>query len=174
MFNEMIVVSVTPFSGTTTADKNGENPVMLQLIAGKMPNRNVLSGTLAKRAGIEVNKTYLMNVREAGIDKVFGVDFTFTKVHELTSALDIVQASKELGSPVIIQVERPEGYENNYERKSDAVEGQKTIREKEGLYKRSQPSTTLEHENAKEVKRGSSTDTEELFGKTDKDKKLAS
>ena len=65
-FNEMIVVAVTPFSGTDTPDKNGSDPVMLQLIAGKMPNRNVLSGTVASRAGIQVGKSYLMNVRENG------------------------------------------------------------------------------------------------------------
>lgn len=156
MLNNLIVVSVTAFSGTTSVDKNGENPVMLQCIAGTMPNRNVLSGTVAKRLGIEIGKTYLMNVREVGVDDLFGSDFTFTKVQEITSPLDTVKAVKELGEPKILSIERPEGWETMYERKSNAIEGQRTIREKEGKYHKTIPSTTIHHESSSEVKEGSS------------------
>lgn len=153
--NNLIVVSVTPFSGTTSVDKNGESPVMLQCIAGTMPNRNVLSGTVAKRAGIEVGKTYLMNVRKAGEDDLFGEDFTFIKVSELTG-LDIVKTVKELGNPKIITISRPADWENLYERKSNAIEGQRTIREKEGKYHKIIPSSTTHHESAADVEEGSS------------------
>ncbi len=166
-FNEMIVVTVTPFSGTDSSDKNGENPVMLQLIAGKMPNRNVLSGTVAQRAGIEIGKTYLMNVREAGVDKIFGADYTFVKVYELKTGEDIVKASKELGKAHIMNIERPDEFEESgYKRKSDAVEGVKTQRIKEGLYIPSNGRTDYSHKTAEEIKKGSSvSDTEALFGK---------
>lgn len=157
MFNEMIVVSVTNFSGTTTPDKNGKSSVMLQCIAGKMPNRNVLSGTVAERAGFEVGKTYLVQCRERGYDQVFGTDFTFVKIQELTSGLDIIKATKELGAPEIITIGRPEGFENAYERKGDAVESLQTVRQKAGLYEPAiQGTGRTDHRTAKVVRDGSS------------------
>jgi hypothetical protein len=165
-FNEMIVVSVTPFSGTDTPDKNGADAVMLQLIAGKMPNRNVLSGTVASRAGIQVGKSYLMNVRENGYDKLFGPDFTFIKIMELESALDVVKASKELGKPEILTVDRPDGFEKEYTRKTTAVEGLRTERILSGDYIPTSRQN-YKHETAEVIKQGTSAtgETEELFGK---------
>jgi hypothetical protein len=157
MFNEMIVVSVTPFSGTSTADKNGENPVMLQCIAGRMPNRNVLSGTVARRAGIEVGKTYLMQVRESGFDKVFGPDFTFIKIMEIENAEDVAKTVKQIGQPHVFTVERPEGFEQVYQRKGDAVEGNRTKRIKEGQYIPALRTSTS-HQTADEIIDGSSTE----------------
>lgn len=165
MLNEMIVVAVTSYSGTDSNDKNGNSPVMLQLIAGKMPNRNVLSGTLAIRAGIEIGKTYLMNVREQGTDKQFGLDYTFTKIQELTSGLDIIRASKELGEARIIAISRPQGYEDSYERKSNAIEGLRTKRIKEGSYIPSSYTNSVDHTTAKEVLAGTSQDTRDTQSK---------
>jgi len=156
MLNTMIVAAVTNFSGTTTPDKNGESPMMLQCIAGIMPNRNVLSGTVGRRAGFEVGKTYLVNVRETGYDDIFGPDFTFIKVMELTRGLDIVQAAKELGDARIQLVMRPEGFEQRYQRKGDAVEGQRAKRVKEGLYHPSIPTTIANHETAEHITPGTS------------------
>lgn len=159
MLNEMIVVAITPFSGTTSSDKNGEFPVMLQLLAGKMPNRNVMSGTVAQRAGIEVGKTYLMQVRQQGTDKQFGEDFTFTKISELKTGKDIIEASRELEEPRIVTINRPEGYEDTYERKSIAVEGLRTKRIKEGNYIPINNTTVTNHNTAPEVVKGSSQDS---------------
>jgi hypothetical protein len=156
MLNTMIVAAVTNFSGTTTPDKNGAVPVMLQCIAGTMPNRNVLSGTVAQRAGFDVGRTYLVNVRETGYDEVFGPDFTFVKIMELKSGLDIVQASKELGTPTILYVQRPEGFEQHYQRKGDAVESNRTSRIRQGLYKPAIQTTVGSHETAREVREGTS------------------
>lgn len=158
MFNELIVVAVTPYSGTSTADKNGKHPIMLQCIAGKMPNRNVMSGTLAERAGIEVGKTYLMQVREQGYDKVFGADFSFIKVKELVDGLDIANVTLKLGSPEIIKIERTEEFEKTYVRKSDAIESNRTKRIKEGDYIPTNQSTITNHETAKSIKDGTSTE----------------
>lgn len=155
MFNELIVVAVTPFSGTSTPDKNGEYPVMLQCIAGKMPNRNVMSGTLAKRAGIEVDKTYLMQVREQGYDKVFGADFSFIKVKELINGSEIADVVLKLGTAEIFKVERPEGFESTYERKGDAIESGRTKRIREGDYVPLNHSTVANHKTAHVVKDGS-------------------
>lgn len=158
MLNTMIVAAVTNFSGTTTPDKNGEMPIMLQCIAGTIPNRNVLSGTVAKRAGFEVGRTYLINVRETGMDDLFGPDFTFIRVMELTSGLDIVKAAKELGDPSIVRITRPDGFEQKYKRKGDAVEGERTKRIREGVYHPFFSTTVTEHETATDVKRGTSAD----------------
>lgn len=163
MFNEMIVVSVTPFSGTSSTDKNGESPVMLQCIAGRMPNRNVLSGTVAKRAGIEVGKTYLMQCREQGYDAQFGTDFNFVKVKELTEGADIAITCKQLGTPEIVNIPRPDGYEETYERKSDAIEGLRTKRIKEGKYKPAIPTSVTNHSTAKEITEGVSTENDTRF-----------
>lgn len=152
----MIVVAVTNFSGTTTPDKNGEAAVMLQCIAGTMPNRNVLSGTVARRAGFEVGNTYLANVRETGYDDVFGPDYTFVKIHELKTGLDIVQASKELGEARILYVQRPEGFEQHYQRKGDAIESNRAKRIREGLYHPTVATTIANHETAREIRSGSS------------------
>lgn len=159
MFNEMIVAAVTTFSGTTTPDKNGEAPVMLQCIAGVMPNRNVLSGTVAMRAGFEVGKTYLINIREQGYDVTYGPDYTYIKVMELSTGLDIVRACKELGEPKVLYVERPEGFEEVYQRKGDAVESYRSIRMKEGKYIPAQRTTVANHRTAREVTFGTSIDT---------------
>lgn len=148
MLNTMIVAAVTNFSGTTTPDKNGQNPVMLQCIAGTMPNRNVLAGTVAQRAGFDVGKTYLVNVRETGFDKIFGADFTFIKIMELTSGLDIVRAAKELGEAKILYVERPEGFEQHYQRKGTAVESNRAVRIREGLYEPAVATTIADHRTA--------------------------
>lgn len=156
MFNEMIVVSATPFSGTSSPDKNGKFPVMLQCIAGKMPNRNVLSGTVAERAGIEIGRTYLMQVRETGFDKVFGPDFTFVKVKELTTGKDIIDACKELSKPEVLTVQRPAGYEDVYRRKTSAVEGIRNTRIKSGDYIPAVNSSSFEHETATRIVEGSS------------------
>jgi hypothetical protein len=156
MLNTMIVVAVTNFSGTTTPDKNGAAPLMLQCIAGTMPNRNVLSGTVAQRAGFEVGRTYLANVRETGYDEVFGPDYTFVKIMELKSGLDIVQASRELGTAQIIYVERPQGFEQHYQRKGDAIESNRAARIRQGLYKPALQTTIGNHETAREVREGTS------------------
>lgn len=153
-FNQMIVVTITQYNGTTTPDKNGLMPVMLQCMAGKMPNRNVLSGTVAERAGFEIGKTYLAQVREQGFDKVFGSQFQFVKMDEL-KGIEIVKAVKEIGPAEILNVERPEGFEEVYERKGDAVESNVTKRIKEGQFI---PSTrkSYNHETAKAIVDGSS------------------
>jgi len=157
MLNTMIVASVTAFSGTTTPDKNGSAPVMLQCIAGLMPNRNVLAGTVAQRAGFEIGKTYLVNVRETGFDEIFGPDYTFIKIMELKSGLDIVQSAMQLGEARIMYVQRPEGFEQHYQRKGDAVESNRTVRIKQGLYHPAIPTTTGQgHQTAREVRPGTS------------------
>lgn len=156
MFNELIVVAVTPFSGTDTPDKNGRMSVMLQCLAGTMPNRNVLSGTVAERAGFEVGKTYVAQVREDGYDVQFGTSFTFVKVQELTTGADTVESILKLGAPQIIIIDKPEGFESTYHRKTDAIVGQRTKRQIEGKFEPAINASNKEHITADKVFEGSS------------------
>src|SRR6218665_923758 len=123
--NELIVVKVTTYNGTTTLDRNGKAPVMLQCIAGTMPNRNVLSGTVAENAGIEVDKTYLMQVREIGDDREVGRSFNWIVLDELHGT-EIIRGQEMLGRPTVVNIPKPEGFEDNYHRKGNAVESNVT------------------------------------------------
>lgn len=158
MFTGKIVGTITPFSGTTTTDKNGADSVMVQCIAGKMPNRNVISGTVAQRAGFEVGKTYFIIVREAGYHEVHGTQYDFLKVKELTEGIDIVDTCMALGEPTIFNVEKPE-ISKEYQRKGDKVVGLRTVEEQKGVFKRANYSTVASNlDVATNVKEGSSVD----------------
>jgi hypothetical protein len=150
MFNELVLVNVTKFNGSNTPDKNGLLPVMLQCIAGKMPNRNVLSGTMASENGFEIGKSYLVNIRECGFDIDFGTDFTFVNLKEVTTSSDIILSAKELGTAEIIIFDKPEGFKENYDRKTNAVEGIRQKRIKDGKYLPSSNNIN-DHSNAKIV-----------------------
>ena len=101
-FNGMIVASVNAFT-KGEADKNGKNPVILNVIAGKCPNRNVLSGTVAENIGLELGKTYLMSVREGEPDATYGRQFVYSKLSEL-KGVEIIQTAKEVGPSSVFDI----------------------------------------------------------------------
>ena len=103
MFNGLVVVNVRPFVNGS-ADKNGLEPKILNVLAGKAPNRTVISGTIADNLGLEDNKAYLMQVRETEESPVYGRQFSFSVVSSL-SGMEIIQTCKELGNAVIFDVE---------------------------------------------------------------------
>ena len=90
-------------------DKNGLKPIILTPVAGKIPNKMVLTGTVAQNLGIEVGKTYLLSYRERSEDQIpeaarqYGRAFVYTKLAEL-SALEILQATEMLGPAQVIDV----------------------------------------------------------------------
>lgn len=104
-FNGMIVASVNAFSkeGKTT-DKNSKQNVILNIVAGKCPNRNVISGTVAENIGIEIGKTYLLSITEGQEDPQYGRQFVYNKLKELT-AMEIVTAAKEMYKAEIFKLE---------------------------------------------------------------------
>ena len=101
MFNSIVLVSVNQFS-QGSLDKNGNVPVILNVVAGSAPNRNVISGTVAERAGFEVGKTYLASVREVEANE-YGRQFVWNKLSEAT-VLDIIKGQKQLETAKIINV----------------------------------------------------------------------
>jgi hypothetical protein len=103
MFTGMIIASVNTFS-KGTIDKNGKLPVILNVVAGRFPNRNVLSGTVAESTGLEVGKTYLLSVREGEPSDQYGRQFVYNKLKEL-DAMEIVDAASKIGSATVFNVE---------------------------------------------------------------------
>ena len=100
--NSLIIASVNQYT-QGVSDKNGKNPVILNVVSGTFPNRNVLSGTVAENLGIEIGHTYLMQVREVEPNE-FGRQFVYSKLKEL-DALEIVEASATMGEAKLIKVE---------------------------------------------------------------------
>lgn len=101
-FSGMIIASVNDFTNGTP-DKHGKAPVILNVVAGKCPNRHVLSGTVAENMKIEVGNTYLFNVREGAEDAEYGRQFVFNKLKEL-SVHEIVSAASTLGEAQMFDV----------------------------------------------------------------------
>lgn len=112
----MAVVNVQQFrtSEGLSTDKNGKQDVILLPIAGKIPNRQVLAGTIAESNGFVVGKTYLVNITKLEpTDKAaesrnlaeYPHQFNWTVLKEL-DAFEILQASKELGSPEVYNVDK--------------------------------------------------------------------
>lgn len=108
-FESKAAVTVNEFNGSAerpaTADKNGEMPVILRVVAGKLPNRAlVLSGTVAKRAGLRVGQPALVQCTEGDTDEQYGRQFNVNKIADL-SAFEIMQAEGHLGKPQVIDVD---------------------------------------------------------------------
>jgi len=101
-FSSIIIASVNDFA-QGNVDKNGQSPVYLNVVAGKCPNRNVLSGTIAKSIGIEVGKTYLLSVKEGEPSEQYGRQFVYQKLKEL-SAMEIVQSVAQMDSAQMFDV----------------------------------------------------------------------
>ena len=100
-FNSLVIATVNPFN-QGELDKNGNAPVILNVLAGKAPNRMVLSGTIALNMGIEVGETYLFNVREVESNE-YGRQFTWTKAKTCNVA-DILSGVQTLGQPEVFDV----------------------------------------------------------------------
>ena len=111
--NGMIVASVNMFT-KGSLDKNGKQPVILNVVAGKCPNRNVLSGTVAESLGLEVGKTYLLSYREGEPDANYGRQFVYSKLKEMTAS-EIMSSPKELGIAEVFDVAATAKIEANTE-----------------------------------------------------------
>lgn len=113
--SNLAMVTVKNYNGTkdkpAKADNNGNMPVILMVSAGRVPNRTVLSGTVAQNEGLDVNHTYIVNVIEREPDSEYGRQFGFSIVREVTSVKDIMEAKAELGEGTVYNIDsiNPEG-----------------------------------------------------------------
>jgi hypothetical protein len=99
-----VLVKAVLFNSTSksTIDKNGKQAIMLIPIAGKVPNRNVIAGTLAEREGFVAGNTYLAQYRQTE-SNAYGVQYQWTKLSEV-NPLEIVALQSTLGNAEIFQV----------------------------------------------------------------------
>lgn len=102
MYTSLCLVTVNYFT-SGSLDKNGKQPIILTVIAGKAPNRTVLSGTVAETAGFEPGKSYLASCRETDPDPTYGRQFRWTKVSE-ASVLDVIAGVSSLGNAQVFDV----------------------------------------------------------------------
>ena len=98
---KLVIVTANKF-GKENLDKNGKQAIYLSPVAGAVPNRNVISGTVAERAGLEAGKSYLVNVIETEANE-FGRQFQFNKVAEC-SVMDIINSVGTLGAGSVYDV----------------------------------------------------------------------
>lgn len=101
------VIAAAKIFNSGKVDKNGKEPIMLNVIAGKAPNRNILSGTVAELEGFKPGDAYLIQVREVEPDSEHGRQFIWQKIMKL-SALEILDAEERLGQPEIFSIEEQE------------------------------------------------------------------
>ena len=108
MFTSIIIASINPFTGSdenpATADKNGEMPVILQVVAGKCPNKRVISGTVAKRAGLEVGNSYVISCTEGTPDEEYGRNFNWNRLTDALGPMDLIKGCAELGDAKLFNV----------------------------------------------------------------------
>lgn len=105
----MAVVTVKGFKkvGFET-DKNGKQNVYLQIVSGKIPSKaQVLSGTIAANEGLEIGSTYAVNIVEIDPSEEYGRQFQVSSMGKLNFS-DILSSVKELGTPVIVDMEEKE------------------------------------------------------------------
>lgn len=95
----LAIVAVSTFQGKEAqADVNGLMPIYLTPVAGTIPNRNVLAGTVAKNSGFEEGKSYLAKFTRLEDDPDYGVQFGWTRVSEVTDPMAIISAEASLGA----------------------------------------------------------------------------
>ncbi|AZA81419.1 hypothetical protein C1637_02260 [Chryseobacterium lactis] len=92
-------------------DKNGLMPVILIGIAGEIPSKTVISGTVAQRMGIYEGSIYLFQANEIESDPLYGRQFNFMAISKELSAIETLQASDFVGKLRIVKVDSSEDFE---------------------------------------------------------------
>ena len=90
------IVKVSEFKGKeATPDKNGLASMYLHPVCGNIPNRNVLSGTVADSQGFQEGKSYLAQWNEGEVDPTYGAQYNWTAVTgEPLSAMEMLEAAQ--------------------------------------------------------------------------------
>lgn len=99
----MFAAKAAMFNGKSAkANKNGEFPVVLVVIAGKCPKKRVLDGSVFTNMNIEMDTTYLFSFSAGDIDPNYGQEYNFTPIVEIVSVMDTIKIVQELGSPELL------------------------------------------------------------------------
>lgn len=117
-------------------DPHGYPTVWLSVIAGKIPNRQTLAGSVAQRAGIPVDGNGIIPRGEqqgypsatrvvygqwlqTGVHDIYGPQYTFSIMDANISPKESLEMEALLGAPEVFTVpkpELPEGYQRKTER----------------------------------------------------------
>lgn len=108
MFDFAIVRAVM-FNGGSS-DKNGLEPILLDVVAGKVPSKRVLAGTLAAREGFVANSSYMVSIEEVEANE-YGRQFRFKNLGSITG-LELMKACRDLGAGKVIDVSEEEAVES--------------------------------------------------------------
>jgi hypothetical protein len=114
MFNGLAIVTVAvmELSAKIKGDRHGVLPIILTPIAGKIPSRRVINGTVANRAKVLDGALYMVSFTEQEFNselnpktgKLIGRQWNYV-FGARVSALDAVQSYAALGAGVVINVE---------------------------------------------------------------------
>ena len=84
-------------------DKNGLEPILLEVVAGRMPNRAVVAGTIAEREGFIPNSgCYLVSIDELEANE-YGRQFRFKNLDTL-KGVELMKTCKEFGKAISVDV----------------------------------------------------------------------
>ena len=101
----LAIVAISSFQGENAKeDSNSLMPVYLNPICGNIPDRNVLSGTVARNSGFKEDKSYLVKWTRLEDDAEYGVQYGWTKVNEISDPLAIINAETQLGVGKVFKV----------------------------------------------------------------------
>lgn len=88
------------------ADTHGIQNVILVPIAGKLPSKRVIAGTIALASGLAVSdRPVVVSFVELPASEEYGRQFSFTCADRSSNALETMQLITALGEPGIINVE---------------------------------------------------------------------
>ena len=98
-----LITAKTFTSAKSKADKNGLLPVLLRCTAGTMPNKSILSGSVALSEGFEAGRSYICQYTETEESEDYGREFSFVNCGVVTG-LELVELAIKLGPAVIVDV----------------------------------------------------------------------
>lgn len=82
--------------------KKKDDAILLHCLAGKVPNRMVVSYDYAEKLGFELDKKYEVIITELPSNEVYGRQFRIENAGEWTHS--VIQAQKEYGMREIVDV----------------------------------------------------------------------
>lgn len=84
-------------------DKDNNYPLLLNILAGKMTKRNIISGAIAKKLGLEAGKYYVVKSKYTGLKDTFGKQVEYKVETEITTIKAGIGAYKLLGEAEVVK-----------------------------------------------------------------------
>lgn len=85
---------------STVKDKNGCEAIILTPLAGAIPSKRTLAGTIAQRNQMFEGDVFMVQIDELPVDPVNGRQFGWQNLGSL-KGVELIKTIKELGDPSI-------------------------------------------------------------------------